>query len=70
MSASFLAAVASRARKHSPLCDCGCVPDFPSLFEQARIRAARKAAKLAAESAAKPPTGELAQECESEDDDP
>ena len=52
--------------KHAPLCDCGSCgqPDVVSLFEQARIRKAKKAA--AAKDA---PPAEQAELCEDESSD-
>ena len=52
--------------KHAPLCDCGSCgqPDVVSLFEQARIRKAKK------ETAAKDaPLAEQAELCEDESSD-
>jgi hypothetical protein len=48
--------------KHAPTCDCGCVPDIPSLFEQARIRKAKK-------EAAPVEQAELCEDDESDADD-
>ena len=51
--------------KHAPTCDCGCVPDVVSLFEQARIRKAKKEAAAAKD----PPPAEQAELCEDESSD-
>ena len=47
--------------KHAPTCDCGCVPDVISLFEQARIRKAKKEAQA--------PPVEQAELCDTDESD-
>ena len=54
--------------KHAPTCDCGCVPDVVSLFEQARIRKAKKEA-IAAKDAPPAEQAELCEDESSDDDD-
>ena len=53
--------------KHAPLCDCGSCgqPDVVSLFEQARIRKAKKEAAAAKDA----PPAEQAELCEDESSD-
>ena len=55
--------------KHAPLCDCGSCgqPDVVSLFEQARIRKAKKEA--AAKDAPPVEQAQLCEDDESSDDD-
>ena len=56
--------MAAHTAKHAPTCDCGCVPDVVSLFEQARIRKAKE------EAAAKDaPPVEQAELCDTDESD-
>ena len=59
--------MAADTAKHAPTCDCGCVPDVVSLFEQARIRKAKKEA--AAKDAPPAEQAELCEDESSDDDD-
>ena len=53
--------MAADTAKHAPTCDCGCVPDVVSLFEQARIRKAKKEAQA--------PPVEQAELCDTDESD-